>query len=118
LLVTVVETAVVIEPGVCTLDHPTHRHNSEAFAVVGTEDDLQLKATVGRHLIQELTTVAASDPDDAQFFAGASELREQEPSVVPVLGRTSGDQHRQQQTDGVNQEMTFRTTTHYTPYYP
>ena len=99
----------MVEPGECTLDHPAFEQDCEALAVIRTEDDLQLKAAMIGHPVQQLTAIAAVDPDEAQFLAGATQLGEQEPGAVAVLDRSGGDQHCQQQTHGVHQEMTFRT---------
>lgn len=99
----------MIEPGECTLDHPAFGQDNEALVIIGTEDDLELKATMVGHPGQELATIATVDPDEAQFLAGATQLGEQEAGTVPVLDRSGGDQHRQQQAHGVNQEMPFRT---------
>ncbi len=80
----------MIEPGECTLDHPAFGQDREALEVIGAEDDLQLKAAMVGHPVQELTTIAAVDRDEAQFLAGATQLREQEPGAVPVLDGSCG----------------------------
>ena len=58
--------------------------------------------------VQELTAIAAVDPDEAQFLASAAQTSEQETGAVAVLDRSCGDHHGQQQAHGINQDMPFR----------
>ena len=53
-------------------DDPAFRQNNEAIMALRTQDDLQLKAAMVGHPRQELTAIAALDPDEAQFLAGTT----------------------------------------------
>lgn len=67
-----------------------------------------MKATIISHPLQELAAITTVHPDEPQLLAGAAQVRKQETGSIPVLDRGSGDNHRQQQSHRVHQDMTFR----------
>lgn len=99
----------MVEPSECAFDNPTSWEHRETLLVVGTQDDLQLKTALGGHPVQELTAIIAVAPGDAQFFAGAAQVCEQELGTAAVLDGCGGDNHCQQQAHGINQDVPFRT---------
>jgi hypothetical protein len=59
------------------------------------------------HPVQQLATVGAIDPDAPQFLAPAAQARKQHPRAKGIRGRSGGYDHRQQQTQGIDQQMTL-----------
>ena len=98
----------MIEPSKGAFYNPTPWEDNEAFLVIGTEDNLQMKAAMVCHPIQELAAIATVNPDKMQLLAGATQVSEQETGAIAVLDRGCGDNHRQQQAHCVDQDMPFR----------
>ena len=67
-----------------------------------------MKTAMVCHPIQELATIATIDPDETQLLAGAAQASKQETGAISVLDRGCRDNYRQQQSHGVNKDMTFR----------
>ncbi len=98
----------MIEPSKGAFYNPTPWEDNEAFLVIGTQDNLEMKAAMVCHPIQELATIATINPDETQLLAGTAQVSEQETGSIAVLDRGCGDNHRQQQSHCVNKDMTFR----------
>ena len=61
------------------------------------------------HPGHQLAAIGAIDPDPAQFFAMTAHLLEQRPRAFGVGDRSGGDDDRQHQAQGVNQQVAFAT---------
>ncbi len=68
---------MMVEPGKSAFNDPASGKDNEALLVIGAKHGLEPKATTVCNPIEELTSIAAINPDQAQFFAGAWQASEQ-----------------------------------------
>ena len=57
--------------------------------------------------LDQLSTIGAIDPEQAQLFAGPTEPSEEEPGASRIRHRGGGDEHGHEQPQGIDQEVPF-----------
>ena len=71
-LIVLTETTAVVEPGEGALDNPAAREHFEALLVIRTKHKAKPEREISGYPIEQLTTIATIDPDQAQFLASAA----------------------------------------------
>lgn len=97
----------MVQPGKGTFNDPAPRKDNEALLVIGAKHELKPKATTVCNPIEELASIAAINPDQTQFFAGAWQPREQQPSAVPILDCSGSDNDCHEQAQRIDEQMAF-----------
>jgi len=97
----------MIEPGESTFYNPTSWKDNEAFLVIRTQDNLKMKAAMVSHPLQKLPAIATVHPDETQLLAGAAQVSKQKTGAISILDTGCGDNHRQQQSHGVDKDVSF-----------
>jgi len=99
--------AVSGDPGQCSFDDPTSWQDNESGHVVAAFDDLHGDTEGVAGPVQEFAGVAAVGPDEPDPLACLAQVLQQRPGTVAVLNAGRGDQHTDQQPDGVNGDVAF-----------
>jgi len=101
------QAAGLIEPAECAFDHPPARQQDKAFGPFRPQRDTQDKAHTLGDPRDQLPTIRAIDPDQAQLFAGPSKLSKEEPGSCWIGDRGRRHDHGHEQPQGIDQNMPF-----------
>ena len=103
------ESTVAHEPSKGSLDDPSLGQNSKALNVVRALDhfDLDLGPALLHPILEVLSCITAIDPNLLQLGVPSSDPVEQLLRSVPFRATGRRYQHSQQQTQGINQDVTL-----------
>ena len=105
-LVFAAEQTVAAQPAKRAFDDPTVRKNFEPFDVVAAFHDFQFPPECLSCCFDQFAGIAAVGPDEFQSCFPPRFL-EHQPGSITVLHTGSGDDHRDQQSQRVDQNMPF-----------
>ncbi len=95
------------QPGQSAFHHPSSGQHLKAVALSGTPDNRQGPAGNGMDPVNQLSSMAAIGPDQAQPGKPAGQLVDNQLGPVPVLDIGRMHHHCQQQSQGVYHDMTL-----------
>ena len=102
-------SAMSCDPGQSPLDHPTPRQDHKPDRIIRTLHDPHRDLQGRARPIQEFAGIATISPDQPDAMASASQPLQQRASTITILNRGCGDQHTQQQSQGVHGDVAFAT---------
>ena len=104
------EAAIIGKPAKGSFDNPAFGQNFEGVERMAL-DDLQVQTTARQQCLEPLAErvsgIAAIDPNQAQPTEVRRQLLEDQASTVAVLDIGGMNDHGQNQTQRINQEMSF-----------
>ena len=101
------ESAITSEPGEGALDNPSVGQELETGGVVGAFDDFESPAGEGLGPFDKLAGIAAVGPNQGEPWEPSLELLEDQLGSVSILKARLVNDHRQDQAEGVDDEMAF-----------
>jgi len=102
------QSSIFAQPGKRTLNDPTFGQHHELVKIVAL-DDFNHAATSALAPIDQLTRVAAVGPDQLQACETSSQTLEYIHRANAILNVSRMNQHRQNQTKRINDDMSLST---------
>ena len=103
------QPATTSQPRQCSLNHPSAWQHLKLMAGPGTLDDLHDPARHGHHPVLQLATVASVSPDESQAWESSYQFIDDQPRPISVLHIGRMHHHRQQQSQGIYDDVSLST---------
>lgn len=101
------ESAIPVQPTEGPFHNPAVRMDLEPRLSLLSFDDLQSPSTDGFGPFDELTRIAAIGPDQRQARKPKTNERKEGLTALPILDCGGMDDHGEDQTERINEEMAF-----------